>query len=170
MANFNFNKVILGGRLTADPELKTTPSGISVTSFTIAVNRRTHKAASEAPQADFFNVTAWRERTVFPQGKLDLHRRLSPDQKLGRPAGYETLCDRDRLRRSILCGCQERKPARRTTGRRRIRGTGLRRTAADPELVYARQLCRAVYVQCCTHTGTAADRQFRFRSQRGAEI
>ena len=40
MANFNFNKVILGGRLTADPELKTTPSGIPVTSFTVAVNRR----------------------------------------------------------------------------------------------------------------------------------
>ena len=40
MANFNFNKVILGGRLTADPELKTTPSGISVCSFVVAVNRR----------------------------------------------------------------------------------------------------------------------------------
>ena len=38
MANFNFNKIILGGRLTGDPELKTTPSGISVTSFTVAVN------------------------------------------------------------------------------------------------------------------------------------
>lgn len=36
MANFNFNKVILGGRLTADPELKTTPSGISVTTFPVA--------------------------------------------------------------------------------------------------------------------------------------
>ncbi|MGN1409061.1 MAG: single-stranded DNA-binding protein, partial [Eubacteriales bacterium] len=36
MANFNLNKVILGGRLTADPELKTTPSGVSVTSFTVA--------------------------------------------------------------------------------------------------------------------------------------
>ena len=65
MANFNFNKVILGGRLTADPELKTTPSGISVTSFTIAVNRRTSKTAAEEPQADFFNVTAWRERAEF---------------------------------------------------------------------------------------------------------
>ena len=39
MANFNLNKVILGGRLTADPELKTTPSGISVCSFCVAVNR-----------------------------------------------------------------------------------------------------------------------------------
>ena len=40
MANFNFNKVILGGRLTADPELRQNPSGIAVTSFSIAVNRR----------------------------------------------------------------------------------------------------------------------------------
>ena len=39
MANFNFNKVILGGRLTADPELKTIPSGASVTSFNLAVKR-----------------------------------------------------------------------------------------------------------------------------------
>lgn len=66
MANFNFNKVILGGRLTADPELKTTPSGISVTSFTIAVNRRYGaKAGAEEPQADFFNVTAWRQTAEF---------------------------------------------------------------------------------------------------------
>ena len=66
MANFNFNKVILGGRLTADPELKTTPSGISVTSFTIAVNRRFGaKGTAEDPQADFFNVTAWRQTAEF---------------------------------------------------------------------------------------------------------
>ena len=65
MANFNFNKVILGGRLTADPELKTTPSGISVTSFTVAVNRRVSKNATEEPQADFFNVTAWRTTAEF---------------------------------------------------------------------------------------------------------
>ena len=61
MANFNFNKVILGGRLTADPELKTTQSGFSVTSFTIAVNRRFGGRAGEEPQADFINVTAWRQ-------------------------------------------------------------------------------------------------------------
>jgi single-strand DNA-binding protein len=59
MANFNFNKVILGGRLTADPELKTTQSGIAVVSFSIAVNRR-YKNASQQTEADFFNVTAWR--------------------------------------------------------------------------------------------------------------
>lgn len=64
MANFNFNKVILGGRLTADPELKTTPTGISVTTFTIAVNRRFAKEG-DPQQADFFNVTAWRQTAEF---------------------------------------------------------------------------------------------------------
>lgn len=65
MANFNFNKVILGGRLTADPELKTTPSGVSVTSFTVAVNRRFGAKSGEEAQADFFNVTAWRATAEF---------------------------------------------------------------------------------------------------------
>lgn len=65
MANFNFNKVIIGGRLTADPELKTTPSGISVTSFTVAVNRRYSGRNGEETQADFFNVTAWRATAEF---------------------------------------------------------------------------------------------------------
>ena len=65
MANFNFNKVILGGRLTADPELKTTPSGVSVTSFSIAVNRPYRSKSAEEPQADFINVTAWRNTAEF---------------------------------------------------------------------------------------------------------
>ena len=65
MANFNFNKVILGGRLTADPELKTTPSGVPVTSFTIAVNRRYTSKNADEPQADFINATAWRSTAEF---------------------------------------------------------------------------------------------------------
>ncbi len=65
MANFNFNKVILGGRLTADPELKTTPNGVAVTSFTIAVNRRFGNKNGEEAQADFINVTAWRQQAEF---------------------------------------------------------------------------------------------------------
>ena len=64
MANFNLNKTILGGRLTADPELKTTPSGASVTSFTVAVNRR-GKGKDGETQADFINVTAWRGMAEF---------------------------------------------------------------------------------------------------------
>ena len=60
MSNFNFNKVILGGRLTADPELKQTPNGVPVVSFSIAVNRRYQSKENAQQQTDFFNVTAWR--------------------------------------------------------------------------------------------------------------
>lgn len=65
MSSFNFNKVILGGRITADPELKSTPSGVPVTSFTVAVNRSYRAKNGEAPQADFINVTAWRQTAEF---------------------------------------------------------------------------------------------------------
>ena len=65
MANFNLNKVILGGRLTAYPELKTTQSGISVVSFTIAVSRRYSKDSGQQNESDFFNVTAWRQTAEF---------------------------------------------------------------------------------------------------------
>ena len=65
MSSLNFNKVILGGRITADPELKSTPSGISVTSFTVAVNRSYRGKNGEEPQADFINVTAWRQTAEF---------------------------------------------------------------------------------------------------------
>ncbi len=67
MANFNLNKVILGGRLTADPELKQTQSGVSVVSFSIAVNRRfvSKDSQQQQPQTDFFNVTAWRSTAEF---------------------------------------------------------------------------------------------------------
>ena len=63
MANFNFNKVILGGRLTADPELKTTSSGVSVTSFSIAVNKPPRNG--EAGEPLFLNCTAWRQTAEF---------------------------------------------------------------------------------------------------------
>ena len=57
------NLVVLTGRLTADPELKTTPNGYSVTTFSIAVNRRYR--AGEESQADFINIVAWRQTAEF---------------------------------------------------------------------------------------------------------
>ena len=65
MSNFNFNKVILGGRLTADPELKQTTSGVAMVSFKIAVNRRYSGKDAQQQEADFFNVTAWRSTAEF---------------------------------------------------------------------------------------------------------
>ncbi len=62
MANFNFNKVILGGRMVADPELKQTPSGVPVCQFSVAVNRRQRDGEQ---QADFLNVTAWQKTAEF---------------------------------------------------------------------------------------------------------
>lgn len=58
-----FNIAILTGRMTADPELKTTPSGTSVCSFTIAVERRFKQG--EERQADFVNIVAWRQTAEF---------------------------------------------------------------------------------------------------------
>ena len=63
----SLNKVVLIGNLTADPELKQTPSGISVVSFTIAINRRYQsKNATEGQQtADFISIVAWRQTAEF---------------------------------------------------------------------------------------------------------
>lgn len=63
MASLNLNKVVLGGRLTADPELKQTTSGISVCSFSIAVNRRFQKEGEQT--ADFISCQAWRNTAEF---------------------------------------------------------------------------------------------------------
>lgn len=58
------NRVVLMGRLVADPELKTTNTGVSVTSFRIAVDRSYVKAGAER-QADFFDIVAWRSSAEF---------------------------------------------------------------------------------------------------------
>ena len=63
MANLNINKVILGGRLTADIELKQTQSGVSTTTFTIAVNRKT--SGTQEQGADFITCVAWRNTAEF---------------------------------------------------------------------------------------------------------
>ncbi len=73
----SINQVILLGRLTRDPEQRTTPSGRTVVSFSIAVDR-----TGQDDQADFFDVTAWEKlgelvmqylskgRRVLVQGRL----------------------------------------------------------------------------------------------------
>lgn len=60
----SLNKVILIGHLTADPELKQTQTGVSVTSFTIGVTRR-YVRAGEQSQSDFINIVAWRQTAEF---------------------------------------------------------------------------------------------------------
>lgn len=59
-----YNKVILMGRLTRDPELRTTQSGISMCRFSIAVDRQFQKQGEER-KADFFDVNVWRNTAEF---------------------------------------------------------------------------------------------------------
>ena len=58
-----FNKIILIGNMTADPELKQTQGGTSVCSFTIAVNRRYVKEGEQ--KVDYINIVAWKEHGEF---------------------------------------------------------------------------------------------------------
>lgn len=55
------NKIFLIGNLTRDPELRSTQSGIPVCTFTVAVNRRKQGAEAGQQEADFFQVTTWRQ-------------------------------------------------------------------------------------------------------------
>ena len=61
----SFNKVILIGNMTADPELKQTTGGISVCSFSIAINRRFAKADQNQQTVDFINIVTWRQSAEF---------------------------------------------------------------------------------------------------------
>lgn len=96
------NKVILIGRLTKDPELKTTTSGVSVTSFTLAVNRPFTSASGER-EADFINCVVWRKQAenvaryvnkgsqVAVEGRLQV--RTYDDESGKRNWITEVVCD-----------------------------------------------------------------------------
>ena len=60
----SLNKVILIGNLTKDPELKQTPSGASVTSFSIGVSRK-YSGTDGNRETDFINIVAWRNTAEF---------------------------------------------------------------------------------------------------------
>ena len=59
------NTVILMGRITADPEIKTTSSGISFCKFTVAVDRKFADKTTGERQADFISCVAWRQTAEF---------------------------------------------------------------------------------------------------------
>lgn len=107
-----YNKVIMMGRITNDLELKTTPQGVNVCTFRIAVDRQ-YQAKGEERKSDFFNVVAWRKHAefvtrFFSKGRMimvegELQTRSYTD-KNGNPATwYEIIADR-------LCFTGEPKP------------------------------------------------------------
>lgn len=64
------NEVNLMGRLTKDPELRRTESGVAVTSFRIAVERDTKAKDAERPETDFFDCVAWRSTAELLRSSL----------------------------------------------------------------------------------------------------
>jgi single-strand DNA-binding protein len=68
------NKVLLTGRLTRDPEIRYTQSGIAVCTFTLAVDRR-HKADGQ-PTADFISIVAWRKLAEICGNNLTKGRKV----------------------------------------------------------------------------------------------
>ncbi len=79
------NRIILIGRLVADPELKYTPSGIAVAQFRIAVDRPLSNEARQAgqeKQADFIDIVAWRQSAEFASQYLTKGRLVAVEGKL----------------------------------------------------------------------------------------
>ena len=99
----SFNKVILMGRLTANPELKQTNTSVSVTTFTIAVDRRFARGGEGQQTADFITVVAWRQTAeficrYFKKGRPilvcgSLQTRTWTDQQGGKRYATEVVAD-----------------------------------------------------------------------------
>src|SRR4051812_34573617 len=90
----DFNRAVLAGNLTRDPELRFTQNGVPVSSFSIAVNRV--KSKSEA--VDFFNVSAWRE---LGETVVNYKKKGDPLLVEGR-LQYRTWQDQDGAKRSAV--------------------------------------------------------------------
>lgn len=78
----SFNKVILIGRLTRDPELRYTPSGVPVAHFTLAVNRNRSSAKGKQEEVDFIDIVAWQKLAEICQQYLTKGRLVAIDGRL----------------------------------------------------------------------------------------
>lgn len=97
------NKVIMMGRIVTDLELKSTPQGVNVCTFRIAVDRNFQKKGEER-KSDFFNVVAWRSNAefisrYFSKGKPiliegELNTRQYTDKNGNPSTWYEIVVDR----------------------------------------------------------------------------
>ena len=97
------NSVCLMGRLVADPELRQTPSGVSVCSFRIAVDR-TYQPKGQEKQTDFINIVTWRQQAefvskYFSKGRLigidgSIQTRNYEDKNGNKRTAVEVVADR----------------------------------------------------------------------------
>ncbi len=97
-----FNKVIMMGRIVNDIEFKTTPTGVNVASFRIAVDRR-FQTKGEEKKSDFFNIVVWRQQAefvskFFSKGRMimvegELNTRPYTDKNGNQATWYEIVAD-----------------------------------------------------------------------------
>ena len=76
------NQVVLIGRIGKDPELKYTPSGVAVVTFSLAVNRRFKSQATGEQETDWFNVVAWKQQAEFAANYLTKGRLVAVQGRL----------------------------------------------------------------------------------------
>lgn len=97
------NRIILMGRLVADPDLRQTPNGISVATFSLAVDRNYQSKNSNERQTDFINCVAWRQTgefisRYFSKGRMiavegSLQTRRYEDKTGAKRTAYEVIVD-----------------------------------------------------------------------------
>jgi single-strand DNA-binding protein len=95
------NRVILIGRLVADPELRYTPSGVPVANMRIAVDRPKSKEATER-QTDFVNLVAWRQRAEFAANYLTKGRLIAVEGRL-QIRQWQTQDGQKRTTAEVVC-------------------------------------------------------------------
>ena len=94
------NRVCLIGRITRDPELRKTNTGISVVSFTLAVNRRFLKEGEQ--QADFINCQAWRQSADFMANYVKQGALLGVEGRI-QTRNYKDRSDRTVYVTEVVC-------------------------------------------------------------------
>lgn len=132
------NRIILMGRLTADPELKSTSSGTEVCSFTIAVDRD-YQRAGEEKQTDFIDVVAWRSTAefvsrYFTKGRMivvqgSLQSRRWQDRDGNKRVSWEVQADR------IYFAGEKPDGGREIASRDEARGTPITPHSSDEDFV-----------------------------------
>ena len=93
----NYNRVILAGRLTRQPELKYTPSGTAVSTFTLAINRKFNKE-----ETDFIDVTVWRQQAEYVANYGDKGRLVLVEGRI-QTRSYETQDGQKRKVTEVVC-------------------------------------------------------------------
>ncbi|GAB4452475.1 MAG: hypothetical protein OHK0029_03450 [Armatimonadaceae bacterium] len=78
----NYNRIILVGRLTRDPEARITPAGLPVTTFGLAVNRPRSAQSDRPEEVDYFNIVTWRQTAEYAANYLNKGRLVLVEGRL----------------------------------------------------------------------------------------